>query len=118
MEYLGMPVDQIKVDEMGNYSINLKLANEVTYNLHLHNGVLNTLKDYSDPSSDLAVSVSKADFIKYLYVQVNLDELTSTEKIKIEVNIDILTTLRSVIDLTIKNNMNLVLPLQEVNKIN
>ncbi|SEQ15883.1 Alkyl sulfatase BDS1, metallo-beta-lactamase superfamily [Hyunsoonleella jejuensis] len=118
MEYLGMLADQIKAEQMGNYSINLNLTNEVPYNLDLHNGVLNALKDYSDPSSDVAISVLKADFINYLYGKVKLDELTSSKKIKIEGNSDILTNLRNVIDLTIKNNMNLVLPLQKENKIN
>jgi alkyl sulfatase BDS1-like metallo-beta-lactamase superfamily hydrolase len=117
MEYLSMLTDQIKAENAGNYSINLKLTKEVPYNLEMHNGVLIAVKNYSDSDPDLEMSISKIDFIKFLYGEIELDKLSSSGKTKIKGKKEILSKLKSVIDLNIKNNMNLVLPLQEDNRI-
>lgn len=117
MEYLGMLTDQIKAEKAGNYVINLNLTNEDPYKLELHNGVFIAVKNDTDDNPDTEVTISKLDFINFLYGKTSLDQLTTSSKSKLTGNKENIIKLKNVIDLNIKNNMNLVLPLQEENRI-
>lgn len=117
VSYLSMIVDPQKAAEVGNYIIDLKLGDEAQFSLDLHNGVLNMAKDYTNPKTDVSLEIAKLDMIALMTGKASLDDLVKNGKAKIDGKRDILAKVSKIFDTGMKNNMNLVLPLQEENQI-
>ncbi|MFC4478703.1 alkyl/aryl-sulfatase [Flavobacterium chungangensis] len=117
ISYLSMAVDPKKALALGNLNINLIIKGEAKFGLELHNGVLNSVSDYQSKNPMATLEISKSDLLSLMTGKVELDKLISGGKATIGGNGEILKKLRTIFDLNIKNNMNLVLPLQAENRI-
>ncbi|CAB3787846.1 Putative alkyl/aryl-sulfatase YjcS [Paraburkholderia caffeinitolerans] len=117
VNYLGMLVDQIKAEKAGNATINLKLSSGAKFALDLHNGVLNRVPDFQAPKADATLEISQADLLAFASGKSSLDELESAGKAKITGDKAAVGKLNGIFALNLKNNMNLVLPLQPENRV-
>jgi alkyl sulfatase BDS1-like metallo-beta-lactamase superfamily hydrolase len=117
MSYLGMMLDQIKAEKAGNHTYNLKLGDKAQFSVDLHNGVFNTLAGNEDKHAEATVEISQADFLAFISGKSPLADLVSSGKAKITGSQDAVAKLAGLFALDIRNDMNLVLPLQEANKI-
>lgn len=119
LSYISMASDQIKAEKMGNHTIALNM-DDAKFLLDLHNGVLNYIKldnDMPAQKADTTVQIAKTDLIAVIAGKEKMDDLISNGKAKIEGDRGILKQIASTLDLKIKNDMNLVLPLQKANQI-
>lgn len=117
--YISMVSDQIKAEKLGNHTIALNMDND-QFILDLHNGVLNYVKltdDMPVQKADVTVQITKKDLVSVISGQEKMDNLISTGKAKIEGDREILQKIVATLDMKIKGNMNLVLPLQKANQI-
>ncbi|KRG70703.1 hydrolase [Pseudoxanthomonas dokdonensis] len=117
MSYISMTVDQTKAEALGDYTVNVDLRGEGKFRLDLHNGVLNYLQGYSADKPDAALSIGKTDLIAVAAGKAKLDDLAGNGKAAITGDKEVLNKIASVFDNGMKNNMNLVLPLQPENQI-
>ncbi|WP_148715720.1 alkyl/aryl-sulfatase [Chitinolyticbacter meiyuanensis] len=117
INYLGMLVDQIKAEKAGNAVINLKLSGGAQFLLDLHNGVLNRVSKFQSPNADATLEISQADLLSFASGKATLDDLASSGKAKIDGNKAAVAKLDGIFALDLKNNMNLVLPLQPENRV-
>ncbi|MDR5016771.1 alkyl sulfatase dimerization domain-containing protein [Aeromonas veronii] len=117
MPYLGMVMDQVKAEQVGNHVINLILQGDKQFGVDLHNGVFNSLSDYQASKPDVTLEIDKPSLLSFLASKVTLDELIKGGKAKVSGDSKVLEKLPGLFDLNIKNNMNLVLPLQTENQI-
>ena len=88
--------------------------------LDLHNGVLNYIKltdDMPAQKADVTVQIAKTDLVAVVAGKEKMDDLLGNGKAKIEGDRDILKQITATLDTNIKNDMNLVLPLQKANQI-
>jgi len=117
VNYLGMLVDQIKAEKAGNATINLNLAGGSKFALDLHNGVLNRVSGLQAKKPDATLDISQADLLAFATGKSTLDDLVSGGKAKISGDKAAVAKLTGVFALDLKNNMNLVLPLQSENRV-
>ncbi len=117
VNFLGMMVDQIKAEKAGNAVINLKLSDGSTFGLDLHNGVLNRVANFQAKNADATLEISKLDFLTFASGKSSLDNLSSSGKAKISGDKAAVAKLNGIFALDLKNNMNLVLPLQPENRV-
>lgn len=117
MSYISMSVDQIKAEKVGNYVVNVDLADEGKFRLDLHNGVLNYLHGYSAEKPDASLSIAKTDLIAVATGKAKLDDLSGDGKATVGGDKEVLNKIASVFGTGMRNDMNLVLPLQEENRI-
>ncbi|KUE79120.1 hydrolase [Aeromonas schubertii] len=117
MPYLGMVMDQVKAEQVGNHVINLILQGDKPFGIDLHNGVFNSLSDYQASKADVTLEIAKPELLAFLAGKVTMDALLNEGKAKVSGDAKVLEKLPGLFDLTIKNNMNLVLPLQQENRI-
>lgn len=115
--YVGMIVDQIKAEQAGNYIINLKLKGEAQIGLDLHNGVLNSMMDHQYKDAHVTLEISKRDFLDFISGKKSIDSMVSADEAKVIGDKKVLTKINAIFDVDIKNNMNLILPLQSENQI-
>ncbi|ENC9862341.1 MBL fold metallo-hydrolase [Klebsiella variicola] len=119
ISYMSMISDQIKAEKIGNHTIELDMDNN-KFILDLHNGVLNYIKlteDMPAQKTDVKVKIAKTDLVAVTAGQENMDDLLSNGKVQIDGDRQILQQIVSTLDTKIKNDMNLVLPLQKANQI-
>ncbi len=119
ISYISMVSDQIKAEKLGNHTIALNMDND-KFILDLHNGVLNYIKltdDMPAQKADVTVQIAKTDLVAVVAGKEKMDDLLSNGKAKIEGDRDILKQITATLDTNIKNDMNLVLPLQKANQI-
>lgn len=116
MPYLGMIIDQVKAEKVGNYVINLNLADDKQFTVDLHNGVFNTL-DVTAKNADVTLDISKPDLLTFLAGKISMNDLMKSNKVKVDGDAKVLDHLPGLFDLNIKNDMNLVLPLQADHRI-
>ncbi|MUM52701.1 MBL fold metallo-hydrolase [Klebsiella variicola] len=119
ISYMSMISDQIKAEKIGNHTIELDMDNN-KFILDLHNGVLNYIKRTEDmpaQKTDVKVKIAKTDLVAVTAGQENMDDLLSNGKVQIDGDRQILQQIVSTLDTKIKNDMNLVLPLQKANQI-
>lgn len=119
MSYISMISDQIKAEKLGNHTIALNMDGD-KFILDLHNGVLNYIEltdDMPAQKADVNVQISKVDLIAVIVGKEKMDDLINNGKAKIDGDRTILQQIASTLDTRIKNDMNLVLPLQEANQI-
>lgn len=117
MSFMGMMVDQIKAEKAGNATINLKLSDGSKFILDLHNGVLNRVYNFQAPKPDATLEISKLDFLAFASGKSSLDNLADAGKAKIGGDKAAVSKLNGIFALDLKNNMNLVLPLQPENRV-
>lgn len=117
MNFLGIMVDQIKAEKAGNAVINLKLKEGGDFAIDLHNGVFNRVANVQSKQAEATLEISKRDFLSFAAGQAKLDELVSGGKAKIDGNKAAVEKLNGIFALDVKNNMNLVLPLQPENRV-
>lgn len=117
VSYLGMMVDQIKAEAAGNAVINLKLADGSTFVLDLHNGVLNRVVGVQAKKPDATLEVSQADLLAFASGKSTLDDLVGSGKARIGGDKAAVAKLNGIFALNLKNDMNLVLPLQPANRV-
>jgi len=117
MAYLSMIVDQTKAEGLGDYTVNIDLTGEGKFRLDLHNGVLNYLQGYSADKPDASLSIAKTDLIAVAAGKAKLDDLVANGKAKLGGDKEVLNKIASVFDTGMKNDLNLVLPLQPENQI-
>ncbi|MBM3116326.1 alkyl/aryl-sulfatase [Jeongeupia naejangsanensis] len=117
MPYLGIITDQIKAEKAGNHLINLNLKGEKPYSIDLHNGVFNTMGDFSAKNAEVTLDISKLDLLTFLAGKSPMSDLVKAGKAKVTGDAKVLDKLPGLFDLTIRNDMNLVLPLQAGNRI-
>lgn len=117
MSYLGMTIDQIKAEKMGNFMYNLDFTGGKKFNVDLHHGVFNTLADQQLPAANVSLTISQPDFMAFVSGKSAMDDLVKSGKAKITGDAKALDKLVGLFDMSIKNNMNLVLPLQPENQI-
>ena len=117
VNYLGMLVDQIKAEKVGNATINLNLAGGAKFGLDLHNGVLNRVSGLQAKKPDATLDISQADLLAFASGKTSMDALVSGGKAKITGDKAAVGKLDGIFALDIKNNMNLVLPLQPENRV-
>lgn len=117
MNFLGIMVDQIKAEKAGNAVINLKLKEGGDFAIDLHNGVFNRVANVQSKQAEATLEISKRDFLAFAAGQAKLDELVSGGKAKIDGNKGAVEKLNGIFALDVKNNMNLVLPLQPENRV-
>ncbi|AOX99974.1 alkyl/aryl-sulfatase [Jeongeupia sp. USM3] len=117
MPYLGMTIDQVKAEKVGNHVINLSLKGDKQYTVDLHNGVFNTLGEFQAKNADVSLEIAKPDLLAFLAGKTSMDTLVKDGKAKASGDAKALDKLPGLFDLSIKNNMNLVLPLQAENRI-
>jgi alkyl sulfatase BDS1-like metallo-beta-lactamase superfamily hydrolase len=117
INYLGMLVDQIKAEKAGNAVINLKLSDGSRFGLDLHNGVLNRVSNFQAKKADATLEISKLDLLSFASGKSSMDDLVSNGKAKISGDKAAVAKLNGIFALDLKNNMNLVLPLQPENRV-
>lgn len=117
INYLGMLVDQIKAEKAGNAVINLKLTEGSTFGLDLHNGVLNRVSNFQTKNADATLEISKLDLLSFASGKSSLDDLVGSGKAKISGDKAAVAKLNGIFALDIRNDMNLVLPLQSDNRV-
>ncbi|MGE6126278.1 alkyl/aryl-sulfatase [Aeromonas rivipollensis] len=117
MNFLGIMVDQIKAEKAGNAVINLKLKEGGDFAIDLHNGVFNRVANVQHKQAEATLEISKRDFLAFAAGQSKLDELVSGGKAKIDGDKASVEKLNGIFALDVKNNMNLVLPLQPENRV-
>ena len=117
INYLGMLVDQVKAEKAGNAVINLKLSDGSKFGLDLHNGVLNRVSNVQAKTADATLEISKLDLLSFASGKASLDSLVSDGKAKISGDKAAVAKLNGIFALDLKNNMNLVLPLQPENRV-
>ncbi len=117
MAYLSMIVDQSKAEKLGNHVINVDMKGEGKFRLDLHNGVLNYVEGYAADKPDASLSISKLDLVAVASGKAKLDDLAKDGKATITGNRQVLNQIASAFDKGMKNDMNLVLPLQDANRI-
>lgn len=117
INYLGMMVDQIKAEKAGNALINLNLSGGQKFALDLHNGVLNRVSNAQAKKPDATLDISQQDLLSFASGKESLDSLVSSGKAKISGNKAAVAKLTGIFALDVKNNMNLVLPLQPENRV-
>ena len=117
VNYLGMLVDQIKAEKAGNATINLNLKGGAKFGLDLHNGVLNRTSGLQAKNPDATLDISQADLLAFASGKSSMDDLVSAGKAKITGDKAAVARLSGIFALDIKNNMNLVLPLQPENRV-
>jgi len=117
LSYISMIVDQIKAEEAGNFTINLKLDDKDEFALDMHNGVLNYATGHQYKEADATLSIAKLDMIGYVAGKAAIADMVDNGKAKVSGDSGVLDTLSGLFDTDIKNNMNLVLPLQEENRV-
>ena len=117
MNFLGIMVDQIKAEKAGNAVINLKLKEGGDFAIDLHNGVFNRVANVQHKQAEAPLEISKRDFLAFAAGQSKLDELVSGGKAKIDGDKAAVEKLNGIFALDVKNNMNLVLPLQPENRV-
>ncbi len=117
MSFLGMSVDQPKAEKAGNYVFNLKLDDGSQFSLDLHNGVLNSLMGNQNKNAAATVEISKLDLLSFVSGKAPLDQLVSSGKAKIQGDQAAVGKLSGIFSFDLKNNMNLVLPLQKENQV-
>lgn len=119
ISYISMISDQIKAEKLGNHIIALNMDND-KFILDLHNGVLNYIKlarDMPVQKADVTIQIAKTDLVAVVSAKETMDDLLANGKAKISGNRQILQQIASTLDTKIRNDMNLVLPLQKVNQI-
>lgn len=117
--YISMVSDQIKAEKLGNNTIALNMDND-QFILDLHNGVLNYVKltdDMPVQKADVTVQITKNDLVRVITGQEKMDDLISAGKASIEGDRGILQKIVATLDMKIRGDMNLVLPLQKENQI-
>ncbi|MBN8429523.1 MBL fold metallo-hydrolase [Microbulbifer salipaludis] len=117
LTYLSMLVDQKKAEGAGNFTINLKLKGEGDYALDMNNGVLTSVADHQTKNADVTLEIAKLDLLAAMSGKAKLKDLLSADKASITGNQEVLSKLTSVMGSKMRNDMNLVLPLQDANKI-
>lgn len=118
LSYISMIVDQIKAEKAGGFTVNLKLTDEGEFALDMHNGVLNYAMGHQYDDADATLEIAKLDMIGYVAGKASIGDLVGSGKAKVSGDSAVLETLAGLFDTDIKNNMNLVLPLQQENRIN
>ncbi|MBU9844357.1 alkyl/aryl-sulfatase [Rahnella ecdela] len=119
VSYISMASDQIKAEKLGNHTVALNIDG-TKFLLDLHNGVLNYIKldaDMPAQKADTTIEIAKTDLVAVIAGKEKMDDLLNNGKAKIEGDREILKQIASTLDLKIKNDMNLVLPLQKANQI-
>lgn len=119
MSYISMISDQIKAEKLGNHTVALNMDGD-KFLLDLHNGVLNYVEltdDMPAQKADVTVQISKIDLIAVVAGKEKMDDLLNNGKAKVEGDREVLKQIASTLDTKIKNDMNLVLPLQKANQI-
>lgn len=117
MNFLSMLVDQKKAAAIGNHTVNLNMKGEEKFTLDLHNGVLNSVMGYESKDPAASLEISKMDLIGVMTGKAKLGDLTSEGKATISGDAEVFKKIAGTIDTKMKNNMNLVLPLQSENRI-
>ncbi len=117
MAFLGVRIDQLKAEKVGNYEFNLKLKGDKQFMVDLHNGVFNTLADTQSKKAVANIEIGKADLLGFLAGKTELESLVKENKVTLTGDKKALAKLAGLFDLDIKNNMNLVLPLQQESQI-
>lgn len=117
ISYLSMTTDPNKALELGNIEINLSLKGEGQFSVELHNGVLNSVKGYKSKNAKTTLEITKLDLLAVMTRKATLDDLISGGKASVTGDREVLKKLHTIFDLGMKNNMNLVLPLQQENQI-
>ena len=117
VSYLGMLVDQIAAEAFGNLTMNLVLEDGTSIAVDLHNGVMNSVVGHTDASAELTLTTSRSDLLDFLYGNSTLDAFATTSGTSIDGDTDRLAGLPGIFDLELRNDMNLVLPLQEGSRI-
>ncbi len=117
ISYLSMTVDPKKALVLGNVEMDLVLKGEGQFSLELHNGVLNSVMGYKSKNPQVSLEISKLDLLALMSGKVTLDDLINNGKAKVDGNREVLKKLHRIFDLGMKNNMNLVMPLQPENQI-
>ena len=117
LSFLSMTVDQEKALGLGNHTVDLNLKGEAQFSLELHHGVLNFVKGFESKNPDASMEISKLDLIALMTKKSTLDELIDAGKASVAGDQDMLRKLRSIFVIEMKNDMNLVLPLQKENRL-
>ncbi|MFV0447492.1 MAG: alkyl/aryl-sulfatase [Vibrio sp.] len=117
MAFLGVRIDQLKAEKVGNYEFNLKLKGDDKFMIDLHNGVFNTLAGSQSSKAVAELEIGKSDLLAFLNGKADLNGLVKSNKATVTGDQKALSKLTGLFDLSIKNNMNLVLPLQKENQI-
>ncbi|QKH35347.1 MBL fold metallo-hydrolase [Achromobacter pestifer] len=117
ISYLGMMVDQTKAEQAGNAVINLKLDDGSKFGLDLHNGVLNRVSNFQAANADATLDISKRDLLEFASGKSTMDTLESSGKAKISGDRNAVAKLNGIFALDLRNDMNLILPLQKENRI-
>ncbi|WP_250532458.1 alkyl sulfatase dimerization domain-containing protein [Caballeronia sp. ATUFL_F1_KS39] len=117
VNYLGMLVDQIKAEKAGNATINLNLTGGTKFGLDLHNGVLNRTSNLQAKNPDATLDISQADLLAFASGKSSLEELVNAGKAKITGDRAAVDKLSGIFALDLRNDMNLVLPLQSENRV-
>lgn len=117
LAYISMLVDQIKAEDAGNFTVNLKLGEEAEIALDMHNGVLNYAMDHQYKEADASLEIGKLDMIGYVTGKASIADLSANGNATVTGDSGVLETLAGLIDTNIKNDMNLVMPLQEENRV-
>jgi alkyl sulfatase BDS1-like metallo-beta-lactamase superfamily hydrolase len=116
IQYMTAMVDQIAAEGLENVTIDLTLDDDAQFSLDLHNGVLNYVAGYTAPDTDVTVQTTKLDFLSFIAGEKSLDDLKSGG-MTIEGDEDAFASLGSIFVTGIRDDMNLLLPLQEANRV-
>lgn len=117
INYLGMMVDQIKAEKAGNAVINLNLDDGSKFALDLHNGVLSRVYNAQAKKPDATLNIAQHDLLAFASGKSSLDSLVSGGKAKISGDKAAVAKLDGIFALDVRNDMNLVLPLQSDNRV-
>lgn len=117
INFMGIMTDQIKAEKAGNAVINLKLKDGGTFGIDLHNGVFNRVANFQARKADATLEIAKLDFMALGSGKAKLDELVAAGKAKVDGDKAAVEKLSGIFALDVKNNMNLVLPLQPENRV-
>ncbi|MNE85000.1 hypothetical protein D3C80_1819530 [compost metagenome] len=79
--------------------------------------MFNRVANVQHKQAEATLEISKRDFLAFAAGQSKLDELVSGGKAKIDGDKAAVEKLNGIFALDVKNNMNLVLPLQPENRV-
>ncbi|WP_413578613.1 alkyl/aryl-sulfatase [Bdellovibrio sp. HCB290] len=117
MAYVSMIVDPVKAEKIGNFTTNLNLKGEEKFSLDMHNGVLTYVSGHENKKANGSLEISKTDLLQVVAGKSKLDDLFKSGKASIKGDRSVFNKLASVLSGPTKNDMNLVLPLQDANKV-
>lgn len=116
IQFMTAMVDQPKAEGVGNHVFDLTLDDGAQYSLDLHNGVLNYVADHKASDTSATIETTKADFLSFVSGAKTLDEL-KVGGMKVTGDEEAVAALGTIFVSGIRGDMNLVLPLQEANRI-